>query len=299
MAPPGLGSRPLDHRFATNLGPAVKAVAVAGATGTVGAPLVEVLESRGHRVAAIARSRGVDLRTGDGLESALRGADVVVDVSNIVTTGRRAAVEFFGRATERLLAAAAEGGIRHYVVLSIVGLDDIDYGYYEGKRVQERLVQAARVPHTILRATQFHEFAAQMLDRGRFGPLAFIPAMRMQPVSVVEVARVLADLVDGGPTAESSSAAALELAGPERLSLIDMVRRYQRHVGDRHLAIPVPLPGRAGRLMRHDGLLPRGSIFRTGTVTFEQWLAGAADSALADRQPEYRDRHTRPSRPGN
>ena len=261
----------------------MKPVAVAGATGLVGALLADALRSRGYPVSPISRSQGVDLTTGDGLEDALRGADAVVDVSNIVTTSRPAAVEFFGEATARLLRGAAQHGVSHYLVLSIVGVDDIDYGYYQGKQVQERLVRSADVEHTIIRTTQFHEFAAQMLQRMRFGPLALIPAMTSQPVAAVEVAEALADLVDAGPPKGPQSSATVEMAGPERWSLIDMVRRYQRQVGDRHLALSVPVPGRAGRRMRHGGLLPHGPTWRTGTVTFEQWLEGVVGPPFSSR----------------
>ncbi len=254
-------------------------VAVAGSTGAAGTPLVRALRSRGHRVVELARSRGVDLRTAR-LDQALQDADTVVDVSSVLTTRRRTAVEFFGQTTQRLLAAAEQVGVRHYVVLSIVGVDDIDYGYYAGKRVQERLVRSAGVAHTILRATQFHEFAAQMLHRMSFGPVAVLPAMQSQPVSAAEVADVLADLVDDGRAGAPSRAAPLELAGPEGLTLIDMVRRYQRRIRDRRVALSLPVPGRAGWLMRHGGLLPHGSTFRTGGVTFEQWLSGTAGSPI-------------------
>ncbi|HEX3196308.1 MAG TPA: NAD(P)H-binding protein [Propionibacteriaceae bacterium] len=246
-------------------------VAVAGATGAVGAPLVSVLRARGVRVAPISRSNGVDLRTGVGLEGAMEGADAIVDVSNVVTTRRRAAVDFFGETTARLLSAVRDVRVRHYVALSIVGVDEIDYGYYEGKRVQERLVRSAGLPATILRATQFHEFAGQMLERMRFGPLVIIPALLARPVSAREVADVLADLVVEEPVTAASSTP-LEMAGPETLTLIEMVRKFQQRVGDRHLAVSVSLPGLAGRTMRHGGLIPREPTFRQGTVTFTDWL---------------------------
>lgn len=247
-------------------------IAVVGATGAVGSPLVQALHNRSIAVAPISRSTGVDVRTGRGLEQALRGVDTVVDVSNVVTIRRRVAVDYFARATERLLRAAEGNRVQHYLVLSIVGIDEIDYGYYDGKRVQERLVRSSAIPHTIVRATQFHEFAAQMLDRMTFGPLALIPDMYAAPVAAGEVADVLADLAAAGPPTTRSSTP-LEIAGPERLRLIEMVRRLQRRTGDRHLAVSVPLLGRAGWLMRHDGLLPRGLPYRRGSITFDQWLA--------------------------
>jgi uncharacterized protein YbjT (DUF2867 family) len=174
-------------------------IAVVGATGAVGSPLVQALHNHGLAVAPISRSTGVDVRTGRGLEQALRGVETIVDVSNVLTIRRRVAIDYFARATERLLRAAEGNRVQHYLVLSIVGIDEIDYGYYDGKRVQERLVRSSAIPHTIVRATQFQEFAAQMLDRMTFGALALIPDMYAAPVAAGEVADVLADLAAAGP----------------------------------------------------------------------------------------------------
>src|SRR5579875_1210694 len=142
-------------------------IAVAGGTGTVGRLVVEELAARGHLPVVLARSVGVDLVTGAGLGDALDGCEVVVDTANVATSGRRRAIEFFDRTTTTLLAAARSAGVSHHVVLSIVGIDRVGYGYYLGKRRQEELVVAGDVPWTILRATQFHEFAGQLLERIR------------------------------------------------------------------------------------------------------------------------------------
>lgn len=256
-------------------------VVVAGATGAVGAPLVAALRRRGYTVSPIARSLGLDLTAGTGLLRVVDGADTVVDVSSITTSNGRESVSFFEQTTHRLLHAAERAGVGHYVILSIVGTDLIDSGYYQGKQAQEQIVRSAAVPHTILRATQFHEFAAQMLRRMRVGPATVLPMMLCQPVAAVEVADRLADLVMGGPLPpDGSSATTVEFAGPEQLTLSTMVRRWQRHVGDRHLLLPVPLPGRVGRLMRSGGLLPQPGV-EQGSLTFDRWL----------RQQPHRRRH--------
>jgi uncharacterized protein YbjT (DUF2867 family) len=195
---------PLSARSDNHPSPAPNlrgAVVVAGATGAVGAPLVTGLRTLGCPVVPISRSAGVDLSTGTGLVAAMSGADTVVDVSNINTTRRRTAVAFFEQATHRLLRAAREAGARHYVILSIVGIDRVDYGYYQGKRAQEQIVRSAELPHTILRATQFHEFAGQTLCRFQVGPAAFIPIMECRPVAAAEVADRPAEIVLAGPPA--------------------------------------------------------------------------------------------------
>lgn len=262
-------------------------VVVAGATGTIGVPLLAALRKRGFRVSPIARSLGVDLTTGKGLTAAMADAEAVVDVSSIATTSRARAVRFFEQTTHRLLAAAQDGGdVRHYVILSIIGTDQIASGYYQGKRLQEQIVGSAELPHTILRATQFHEFAEQMLNRMRVGPATFIPVMLCQPVAAVEVADQLAEIVSGGPPL-GAGGAEIEFAGPEQIHLPEMVRRYQRHIGDRHLVVPLSLPTRSGHRMRTGGLLPHPGASQ-GTITFDQWLK---------TQPGFPERA--PGRPGH
>lgn len=123
-------------------------VAVAGATGVVGQHVVRELKSTGVEVHSVSRALGIDLLDRAQVIKAIGGADVIIDVSNIVTTRRRASVEFFERATNNLLAAAAANSVKRVVALSIVGIDEVDYGYYEGKRVQERLLMASGLPVT-------------------------------------------------------------------------------------------------------------------------------------------------------
>ena len=152
-------------------------IAVAGGTGVVGRHVVEALSAAGCEPVVLARSTGVDLATGAGLDAALRGVQGVVDVANVATQRRSTAVGFFTAATSALLAAGARAGVRHHVVLSIVGVDRVDTGYYAGKRAQEQLVLGGDVPATVLRSTQFHEFAEQVLTIAK-GPVAPVPSMR-------------------------------------------------------------------------------------------------------------------------
>ena len=250
-------------------------VAVAGGTGLTGRHVVDRLTSGGHEPVVLSRSSGVDLVTGAGLAAALAGVDAVIDVSNVTTTRRAVAERFFTAATTHLRDAAAAAGVGHYVLLSIVGVDRVDLGYYAGKRRQEQLLAAGRVPWTVLRATQFHEFAEQVLERLR-GPVAVIPAMRSRPVAVAEVADALVEAVITGPV----DGYATELAGPEVLWLADMARLVLRQRGQGRAGRParqgprvlsVPLPGRVGRELRSGGSLPQGE-FREGKRTFADYL---------------------------
>jgi uncharacterized protein YbjT (DUF2867 family) len=244
-------------------------IAVAGATGVVGRHVVEVADERGHEVVELARSRGVDLVTGDGLAEQLTGVDAVVDVTSVRTQRRAQAEAFFGGVTRTLLAAEQAAGVGHHVALSIVGVDQVPTGYYQGKQLQERLVQASPVGWSLLRATQFHEFAEQVLGFVPVGPVSLVPRMLSQPVAAVEVAQALVDLAEAGPAGRVP-----DLAGPERLDMVELARRVSEARGLGRRVVGVPVPGAAGRAMRSGVLCPTGDGPR-GTTTFAQWLAGS------------------------
>ncbi len=241
-------------------------VAVAGGTGLVGRMVVERLHAAGNVPVILARSKGVDVLTGAGLDDALARVTAIVDVTNVTTNSRRKALAFFGAGTRNLLAAAERAGVNHHVVLSIVGCDRVHFGYYEGKRRQEELALAGPVPATVLRATQFHEFPAQVLARVP-GPFALAPRMRSQTIAAAEVADELVRLAAG-----PAVGLAPDLAGPEVHEMPDLIRRVLRARRSRRIALPVPIPGAAGKAMANGALLPTGDGPR-GRVTFAEWLA--------------------------
>ena len=250
-------------------------IAGAGGTGVVGLQVVAATVAAGHEPVVVARSRGVDVATGQGLEAGLRGSQAVIDVSNMSTTRRRRSVAFFAAVTERLLTAGRRMDVGHHVALSIVGIDRVDFGYYEGKRVQEELVLSGPLPASVLRATQFHEFAGQVLGRSR-GPVALVPRMLTQPVAAAEVATALVALATGPP-----AKLAPELAGPQEHQLVDLARQVARATGQRRPVVPVRLPGATGRAMAIGGLLPTGPGPR-GQQTFASWLTATGGRAFAD-----------------
>jgi uncharacterized protein YbjT (DUF2867 family) len=240
-------------------------IAVVGGTGWVGKFVVEAARTAGHEPMVISRSTGVDITAGSGLVDALRGTRAVIDVSNVITMRKRVSVAYFEAGTRNLLAAGQTAGVSHHVALSIVGVDRVEFGYYGGKRRQEELVLAGAVPASILRSTQFHEFAAQILERG--GPFAVVPRMASQPIAAREVAQALVELAVGEPVKMAP-----ELAGPERLEMTDMVHRILRARGSRRVVVPLRLPGAAGRAMASGALLPTAAGPR-GQETFAEWLA--------------------------
>ena len=248
-------------------------IAVAGGTGVVGRRVVAALRERGVQVRVLSRLTGFDLLTGVGLDQALDGVTAVVDVANTSTTNARRSIAFFEATTTNLLSAERRAGVDHHLTLSIVGSDHVALGYYAGKRRQEQLVRASNVPWTILRATQFHEFAARVTDRRR-GPVVVVPRMRIQPVAAAEVGDMLATLALDGPVG-----IAWELAGPEVHDLPDLVRRLLRGRESHRLALPVRMPGEVGRGLAGGALLPRGDGPR-GRQTWGSWLAGL----VADEQ---------------
>ena len=214
----------------------------------------------------IARSVGADLVTGDGVDAALAGVEVVIDATNVPSSGKRASSEFFEATARTLMRAGAAAGVRHIVALSIIGLDRVPYGYYQGKLRQEKVLQQSPMPVSILRAAQFHEFPGQYLARLP-GPVVIVPRWRAQPVAAREVGAALATIAAGDPVAMS------ELAGPREEMMADMIRQLVRVRGDRRLVASVRLPGATGRAMAAGAGLP-SRPGRRGTQTFSDWVIG-------------------------
>lgn len=189
----------------------------------------------------------------------------MIDVLSISTLSAQKSIAFFEQTTGRLMQAERRVHVPHHLVLSIVGIDRAPYGYYAGKVAQELAVEAGGVPWTILRATQFHEFAGQLLDLLP-GPLAVVPNMMSRPVAAREVAGHLLDLAAG-----PAQGRAPEMGGPQDRRMIDLVRAVVRARGGRRVVLPLPAVGAAGRAAANGALVPAGPGPR-GSETFEQWL---------------------------
>lgn len=186
-------------------------IAVIGGTGVVGRHTVEALRRLGHDTVVVARSRGVDISTGEGLDDALVRVDAVIDVTNIQGPDAEATRNLFAAATRNLLAAEQRARVRHHVLLSIVGIDRVEGNpHFAGKRRQEQLLSDSPVPVTIQRATQFHEFAWQVVQWTRHGQVATVPPLLVQPVAAADVGDVLAEIATRAPQGRAA-----DLAGPE------------------------------------------------------------------------------------
>ena len=202
------------------------------------------------------------------LTDALAGVDTVIDVANTSTVSAKASTSVLQhRHRQPAGRRAGSRDVRHHLALSIVGVDRAPIGYYAGKRAQEQRVEAGSVPWTIMRATQFHEFVAQVYDAAKVGPLHLAPKMRTQPVAAREVAERLVGLASGDPAGFVA-----DFGGPREESLVEMVRAYARARGSKAWIPAVPLPGAFGRAQRDGRLLP-GPDAERGVQTFAEWLA--------------------------
>ena len=245
-------------------------IAVAGATGRIGRLTIAALDGAGHQAVPLSRSTGVDVYTGDGLSDALRGTDALIDVINNTSQDETEIVDFFGTTTKNLLAAEEQAGMRHHVLLSIVGLDHNHRApHYAGKREQERLVASGPVPWSIVRATQFHDFAAMVAGWTERDGTATIAPLLVQPIAQGDVAAALAEVATSAPLGTR-----VDIAGPETQDLVDMARRTYAARGQDIRLVPT-WRGTFGPDMAGEVLLP-GKDARLGKTTFDDWLAAGA-----------------------
>ena len=167
-------------------------ITVFGATGLIGSKVVDLLNHAGHDVVAASRA-SADVLTGDGLADALTGADVLVDMTNSPSFDDGPVMDFFSRSSAKLVAAAKETGVGHYVALSIVGVDGLpESGYMRAKVVQEKTIAESGLPYTIVRATQFQEFAVGIVGSLDAGDVVRVPDALIQPIAADDVAAEVA-----------------------------------------------------------------------------------------------------------
>lgn len=247
-----------------------KKIAVAGATGRLGRPTVEVLRERGHEVVPISRGEGVDVISGDGLGGALEGVELIVDAATGPSPDQAEATEFFATSARNLQQAGAERGVESILVVSIIGTDHFNTGYNAAKVVQEQAHFNGPLPARILRAAQFHEFVAELVEWSTKGDTAYLPPMRTQLVAAHSVAEALADLVDGADSAPRGNPIA-EVAGPREEDLLEAAKLLTAQRGN-------GLRVEAGEIFEDpEGLYPAGAVLpgplaKLAGPTYEEWL---------------------------
>lgn len=241
-------------------------IVVIGGNGRIGEKLVYNLRQEDDMVLAAAPSLGVDAVTGEGLDAALEGADVVVDVSNSPSLEGEAAIRFFETAGLNLLAASEVAGVKHRIALSIVGTDHLQAsGYFRAKKIQEDLLKASTIPFTILRSTQFFEFISGVVQNSGVADIVISPAL-VQPIAVQDVALALADLATNEPLNRT-----IEVAGPECFRLDEVASEVLTAYEDgRRIIADVHAPY-FGAELDEQCLLPGGDA-RIAILRFEDWL---------------------------
>jgi Predicted nucleoside-diphosphate-sugar epimerases len=243
-------------------------IVVIGGSGLIGAKLVKNLRGLGHEVVAASPSLGINAVTGEGLEEALHGAQVVVDVANSPSFEDQAVLEFFEKSSRNLLAVEAAAGVEHHVALSVVGTDRLlQSGYFRAKLAQEELIKGSKVPYTIVRATQFFEFVPSIAYVATEGDAVRLPSASIQPIGSDDVASALADFALGAPVNGT-----VELAGPERLRLDELVRHFLNATIDARQVVTDDKALYFGAELNDLSLVP-GDQARLAQTRYEDWLS--------------------------
>jgi len=241
-------------------------IVVIGGTGLIGSKVVEKLKHKGHEVVAAALNTGVNTITGEGLKEAMAGAQVVIDLENSPSFEDKAVLEFFETSGRNLLAAEAAAGVRHHVVLSIVGIHRSDNGYFRAKVAQEKLITTSGISYTIIRSTQFLDFLGAIAASSADGNTVKISPGLFQPIAADDVAAIVADVAVATPRN-----GIVEIAGPERAPFNEIVARHLKAVGDpREVASDPEARYFGGRVEEHS-LVPLGEA-RLGRIGFDEWL---------------------------
>jgi len=242
-------------------------IVVIGGSGLIGKKLVNNLRQQGQVVVAASPSSGVNTLTGEGLAGALRGAQVVIDLTNSPSFEDRAVLEFFETSGRILLPAEAAAGVRHHIALSIVGIDRTpDNGYFRAKVAQEKLIEASGLPYTIIRATQFLEFLGGIAASSAEGNIVRLSPGLFQPIAADDVAAIVADVALAAPRN-----GIVEIAGPERAPFNEIVARYLKGVGDPRQVVRDPEARYFGGRVEERSLVPLGEA-RLGRIGLDEWL---------------------------
>jgi uncharacterized protein YbjT (DUF2867 family) len=260
-------------RIRTQLGSAIidkggetMRIVVIGGTGLIGSKAVAILRQGGHEVAAASPKSGINTITGEGLKEAMAGTQVVIDLANSPSFEDKAVLEFFETSGRNLLAAEAAAGVRHHVALSIVAIDRTDNGYFRAKLAQEKLIEASGIPYTIIRSTQFMEFLGGIAASSADGNIIRLPPVLFQPIASDDVAAIIAEMALAAP-----HNGIVEIAGPEREVLNEIVARYLKAMDNRSEVVADPEARYWGGRVEERSLVPLGDA-RLGRIGLDEWL---------------------------
>jgi len=255
---------------------AIMKIVVIGGSGLIGSKLVPKLREHGHEAIAASPNSGVNTLTGQGLAEALKGASVVVDVSNSPSWEDAAVMKFFETSTRNLLAYEASAGVGHHVALSVVGTDRLsESGYFRAKIAQEKLIKASPIPYSIVHATQFFEFLKGLADISTDGDKVRLPHVLFQPMAADDVASAVGRIAVGPPVN-----GIVETGGPEQFRMDELVRRRLASLKDPREVIADPKALYAGAKLSERTLLPDKNA-QLGETRFETWLTQSAAKAAA------------------
>jgi uncharacterized protein YbjT (DUF2867 family) len=246
-------------------------IVVIGGTGLIGSKLVTKLREHGHEAVAAAPNTGVNTLTGEGLAEVLKGASVVVDVSNAPSWEDAAVMNFFKTSTHNLLTYEAVAGVGHHVALSVVGTDQLsESGYFRAKIAQEKLIKESPIPYTIVHATQFFEFLKGLADISVVDGKVHLPPVLFQPMAAEDVASAVGRIAVGQPVN-----GIVEIGGPEQFRVDELVRRRLATLKDPREVIADPDARYSGAKLSERTLVP-GNNARLGETRFETWLTQSA-----------------------
>lgn len=242
-------------------------IVVIGGTGRIGSKVVNHLREKGHEVVAASPSSGVNTLTGEGLAEAFAGTQMVVDLANSPSFEDVAVMEFFTKSGSNILAAETAAGVKHHVALSVVGTERLQAsGYFRAKLAQEELIKASAVPYTIVRSTQFFEFAGAVADSATSGDVVTVPPALMQPIVSDDIAAAVAEVA-----LEDPANGIVEVAGPEAIGQDEFVRLYLETKGDARKVVVDPQALYFGTVLDDASLTP-GKNARLGKTRYQDWL---------------------------
>ena len=249
-------------------------IVVIGGTGLIGSKLVAKLSSLGHEAVAASPNTGVNTLTGEGLAGVLKGAKVVVDVSNSPSFEDAAVMDFFQTSTRNLLSYEATAGVGHHVAISVVGSERLPQsGYLRAKVAQEKLTKEGPIPYTIVRATQFFEFTKRIADEATVGTSVYLPPVLFQPIAADDVASALCKVATSSPLNSK-----VEIAGPEAFRFDELIRKRLSALNDSREVVADPQARYFGTELSERSIVP-GDRAQLGEIRFEDWLSHSTSQA--------------------